>query len=355
MNRTQVLALLAGVALTAMLAACVDDSSSVTSPTPVPTQPPTPTPLPPVTGIPQASVAYRFAPYLSSGGAFDAVAWSKATGQKYVTLAFYNSDGTCKGAWTGGDDAAVQAVVNDLRSLGGGVIIATGGWNGDDPARRCSNAAALAAVYQGVLDQLGADHLDIDPAAGDKYNNLAPAVVDLRNAALKLLQDNFKAQGKTLTVSYTLVSHADSGFDAASLYVLQSAKAAGVEIGLVNPMVMDFYDGVSGKQMGARGVLALQNVFQQLKALLPGKSDAQYWAMMGALPMIGQNDNASEVFTAADALTLLDFARQKGMGRLAFWSLGRDNGNCAGKTAADWQCSGLAQQQWEFSLRFGGF
>ncbi|WP_373310153.1 chitinase [Jeongeupia naejangsanensis] len=242
-----------------------------------------------------------------------------------------------------------------LRALGGDVIISSGGWNANDLARRCSDAASLAAVYQAQLDKFGVDHLDLDPEAGDVYNNLEPAIVDRRSAALKILQDSFKARGKTLTVSFTLGVHPVTGFASADLYVLQSAKNAGVEVAIVNPMIMDYYDGVSGNQMGARSVSALQGVFSQLKTLWPGKTDAQYWAMIGATAMIGQNDNPTEVFTLADAQLVRDFAVQQGMGRLAFWSLGRDNGNCAGNTAANWQCSGIVQQQWDFSRIFGNF
>lgn len=39
---------------------------------------------------------------------------------------------------------------------------------------------------------------------------------------------------------------------------------------------------MSGNQMGARSVKALQSVFAQVKTLLPGKSDAEYWRKIGA-------------------------------------------------------------------------
>jgi len=321
--------------------------------TPTPTATPvgaTPTP----STTPVASAKFKFAPYVDVSGASDLVGWSQATGQKYISLAFYNSNGSCSGAWPS-DEANLLSKVQGLRALGGDVIVVSGGWNANDLARRCTDAASLAAVYQGVLDKFAADHLDLDPEAGDVYNNLEPAIVDRRNAAVKILQDNFKARGKKLVVSYTIGVHPEPGLDAANLYVLQSAKAAGVEVDVVNPMVMDFYDGVSGNQMGNRSVLALQNVFNQVKALWPGKTDAQYWSMLGATAMIGQNDAQAEVFTLADAQILTDFAQQKGMGRLAFWSLGRDNGSCPGNKTANWQCSGIAQQDWAFSRIFGTF
>jgi chitodextrinase len=315
---------------------------------------PSPTPIATPTTTPGASSAFKFAPYVDVSGASDLVGWSQATGQKYISLAFYNSNGSCSGAWPS-DENGLLSKVQGLRALGGDVIVVSGGWNANDLARRCTTAASLAAVYQGVLDKFGADHFDLDPEAGDVYNNLEPAVVDRRNAALKILQDNFKARGKKLVTSYTIGVHPDTGLDAANLYVLQSAKAAGVEVDVVNPMVMDFYDGVSGTQMGNRSVLAVQNVFNQVKTLWPGKTDAQYWAMLGATAMIGQNDTPAEIFTLNDAQILVNFAQQKGMGRLAFWSLGRDNGSCAGNSTANWQCSGIAQQNWAFSTIFGTF
>jgi hypothetical protein len=297
---------------------------------------------------------FAFAPYIDVSGAMDLAGWSRATGQKYVTLAFFNSAGGCAGGWPT-SESTVLSQAQALRSLGGDVIIATGGWNANDLARQCGTASAAAAVYQGVLDRFGVDHLDIDPENAPGNNNLEPAVVDRRNAALKILQDNFRARGKSLKISFTLAVSPDSGFNAENLYVLQSAKAAGVEPEVINPMTMDYYDGVSGSKMGARSVQALQKVFGQVKALWPGKTDAQYWAMIGATPMIGQNDNPTEVFTLNDARTVLSFAKQQGMARLAFWSLGRDNGGCPGNTTANWQCSGIAQAQWDFSRIFGEF
>jgi hypothetical protein len=40
--------------------------------------------------------------------------------------------------------------------------------------------------------------------------------------------------------------------------------------------------------------------------------------------MIGRNDVSGEVFTLADAKTLLAFAQQKHIGLLSFWSIHRD-------------------------------
>jgi hypothetical protein len=48
------------------------------------------------------------------------------------------------------------------------------------------------------------------------------------------------------------------------------------------------------------------------------------YANLGVTPMLGVNDVLSEVFTLADAQVLEDYARTKGIGMLALWSVTRD-------------------------------
>jgi chitinase len=40
---------------------------------------------------------------------------------------------------------------------------------------------------------------------------------------------------------------------------------------------------------------------------------------------------------------------------MAFWSLARDNGTCAGQGFASPVCSGLAQNPWQFASLFNAF
>jgi chitodextrinase len=72
--------------------------------------------------------------------------------------------------------------------------------------------------------------------------------------------------------------------------------------------------------------------------------------------MIGQNDSSGEIFTLADATTVVDFAEANSyVTRLAYWSVGRDNGSCAGDTSASPSCSGITQSTYEFASIFEGF
>jgi hypothetical protein len=71
--------------------------------------------------------------------------------------------------------------------------------------------------------------------------------------------------------------------------------------------------------------------------------------------MIGVNDGNEEIFTTEDADKLTSFAVQKGLGRLAMWSLNRD-GPCPAPT--QWTsntCGGVSDSQWAFSSTFEKF
>jgi hypothetical protein len=76
--------------------------------------------------------------------------------------------------------------------------------------------------------------------------------------------------------------------------------------------------------------------------------------MIGVTPMIGQNDDPAEVFTEANAQTLVNFAQQNHLGRLAFWSVDRDQ-PCTSSASGLSQCSMISQQPLDFSHIFDNF
>jgi chitinase len=297
--------------------------------------------------------APAFAPYADVQFSPDLAGWAKATGARQVILAFLNADDDlgCQPDWPVDEDALV-AQVRALKAQGVDVIVSTGGWNANDLAARCPDAQSLAQAWQGALDRLAVSRLDVDAEAGDLHDNLDPTLVDRRAQALKRLQDAFAARGQRLEVTLTVPVSAERGLDSRALYVLQSAKAAGVRISVVDLMVMDFRDEPTPLSMGERSIAALQKVRGQLETVFPGRADRAYWAMLGATAMIGRNDAAEEVFGLDDAARLIAFARAKGMARLGFWSLSRDNGSCPGAAAASILCTGLAQDDGAFTRAF---
>ncbi|WP_159107201.1 glycosyl hydrolase family 18 protein [Azospirillum sp. B4] len=295
-----------------------------------------------------------FAPYIDVAGNPDLAAWGAATGQKALTLAFFNAQGSCQGGWPA-PEARVLERVAAFRGAGGAVILSSGGWNADDLAERCAGADAIADQYDGVLTRFGADHLDIDAEDGDVHDNLRPEIIARRTAGLRRLQDRWDAAGRALHLSFTLAVRPDLGMRPIDLAVLRSAVAAGVRFDVVNLMTMDYRDGHSAGRMGPRSLEGLAHAREQLAALLPGRTDAQYWAMIAATPMIGQNDAGDEVFTLDDARLLRAFADRHGLAGLAFWSVGRDNGSCAGEGKARGDCSGMDQKAHAYAREFAGF
>ena len=74
--------------------------------------------------------------------------------------------------------------------------------------------------------------------------------------------------------------------------------------------------------------------------------------MVGVTPMLGQNDNASEVFGQTDAQQLITFAQQNHLGELAFWEVTRDANACTGGLS---KCTNITQTPYQFSKMFAGF
>ena len=77
----------------------------------------------------------------------------------------------------------------------------------------------------------------------------------------------------------------------------------------------------------------------------------EVWGKLGATPMIGVNDTLTDVFTRADGKALVDFARDRGLGRLSMWSANRDAPCPGGPDPSEVSntCSGLAQAPLDFS------
>ncbi|MFC4536583.1 cellulose binding domain-containing protein [Sphaerisporangium dianthi] len=313
------------------------------SPTPTPTPPgPTPTPTPTPTVTPPPTGAVLLAPYIDITMATPSlVSAATATGVKNYTLAFALGDSTgCNPAWGGTIPLNDARVINDVRGLqarGGQVIVATGGAAGPYLEHSCGTSAQLLAAYKKVLDTVGTNHLDVDIEASIDVAKV--------NSALRQLQ----AERGTV-ISYTLrVLGQDYGLDPFSVQILRDAAARGVNV-LVNPMLMDFgYSGGWGDAM----VSAANATLAQMRTIWPSKTDAQLKRLLGLTPMIGKNDTG-QTTTQADARKLLAYAQSDHVGRIGFWSAGRDNGGCPNGTLSP-TCSGVSQSAYEFTAIFKAF
>ncbi len=235
-----------------------------------------------------------------------------------ATMAFGISAGAC--TLGGGLEAIMSGAgktdVLNFQAAGGRVILSFGGASGTYLEAACSDDGMYDLV-KSIIDTTGARAIDFDVEGGQLGN---AALDTRRNNVVKRLQATYP----TLYVSYTLPVD-PTGLPGSALRVVRGASNAGIAVSMVNIMAMDY--GTSADQglpMGDLAIMAANATFSQLKGVFTTRTDAQLWAMMGVTPMIGVNDEQSEVFRQADATQLAAFAQQNGLGLLAYWAMQRD-------------------------------
>ncbi|WP_344443141.1 glycoside hydrolase family 18 protein [Kitasatospora nipponensis] len=278
-----------------------------------------------------------------------------ATGIKQFSLGFIvNGTTACTASWFNAFDPGTgwnKADFDAVRAAGGDIRPSFGGANGTELAQSCTTVPTLTAQYQKVVDTYGLDRIDFDIEGSAVSDHTS---VDRRSAAIAAVQAAQRAKGRDLKVTLTLPV-LPSGLTTDGVYILQSAKAAGVNVDAVNVMAMDFGNveapNPSGK-MGAYAIQSAQSTRAQVAQVWPALTTAQTWAMVGVTPMLGQNDNTDEVFGLADAQQLLTFAQQNHLGELAFWEVTRDGNACTGSL---FKCTNIAQTPYQFSKMWAGY
>ncbi len=267
----------------------------------------------------------------------------QATGAKYYAIAFVLANGgACTPAWDGThlmSENYYMSQVNAVRAGGGDVMAVFGGANGSDLATTCTTVSSLQTAIQSVITQYKLKWIDMNIEGGLISDT---ASLDRRNKVLAALQ----TANPGLKVSFT-VPVMQSGLLQTALDLLSNAKANGVRIDYVNIMTMNY--GPSNIDMAQAAITAATNTHNQLVGL--GIS-----TLIGITPMNGQNNTPGEIFTLANADTLVNYAKANSyVGWLSFWSLGRDNGSCAGNTTASASCSGITQNNYDFTNKFKAF
>jgi hypothetical protein len=304
-----------------------------TSAPPVASSTPTPTPVPAPSPEPRVFAPYA---YVAETPPFAITRVMSATGHKHYTLAFFQDGGGCTPKWGGGiplSDNHYADEIDAVRAGGGDVIFSFGGADGVDLALACGSADALQSAYQQVVTQYHATSIDLD-VEGSPLSD--PPSVDRRNKALRALE----GANPTLRVSYTLPVD-PSGLTSEGLDLLRNALVNATRVDVVNVMAMDY--GGPHPNMGQDAISAAESTLAQIRGL-------GLQASIGVTVMIGQNDEAAEVFGLNDADALLTYAKANSfVSRLAMWSVNRDNGSCAGLTTASSTCSGITQSDFAFT------
>jgi hypothetical protein len=239
------------------------------------------------------------------------------------------------------NDPAITGDITRAESEGAQPIVSFGGASGVELAQSCSNLSQLVAAYQSVISTLHVSHIDFDiegAAIADTATN------NLRFQAINQLE----ASNPGLVVSLTIPSF-PTGPDNNGQAFLQQAAQDGTKVSVVNVMAMDYYGSfdTGGANMGAYAVEAAQDTLSLLQSIFPGDT----YANVGVTPMIGQNDDPAEVLSEANAQTLVSFAQQNHLGRLAFWSVDRDQ-PCSGSASGLPSCSEISQQPLDFTKIF---
>ena len=283
-------------------------------------------PAPPIGKTDYSPYFYMGAPTGAFGSLLD-LQWK--AGLNEVTLAFVLSGGNCS---TDGTISGALPEIQAFVAKGGHVKAAFGGAGGTYVESECNDAASFASAISDFVDATGITDLDFDI---EQQPALTDAVNTMRGQALKMVQDS-----RNIDVTFTLEGDPapNGGLNSYGISVVTQAVAAGVRIRRVNLMVMDFGDMAPGTPLAPIAIGSLTDGNAQLMKIIPCLTTEQAWAMLGATPDIGQNDDR-EVFSLADARALATFAIANKLGLIAYWSLQRDQvcgyGNCSGYNNAN--------------------
>jgi hypothetical protein len=315
-------------------------SGGGTPTTPPPSSPPPTSPPPPVTG------AMRAAPYLYPGWGDPPAPGTvmSATGIRWFTMAFILSAGGCAPGWdgnaplTGGVHAST---INAIRAAGGDVIPSIGGWSGNKLGPNCSTPQALAGAYQQVINAFGLKAIDVDIENTDEFEN--EAVQDRILNALKIVKQNNPGIKTIITFGTTT-----SGPSWWGTRLVNRAAALQANIDVFTIMPFDFGGGANMYQNTVNASEGLKNA---LKTAF-GWSDATAYAHMGISGMNGLSDQ-QELTSPATWTQIRDWAKARGLARLAFWSVNRDR-SCPGGGVVS-NCSGISQSTWEYTRITAGF
>ena len=283
-------------------------------------------------------LAPRCGPYVdtSSSTTMAKLPQMRSVGLNGITFAFVLAGGGgCTPKWNGNVDINDPSIVDPIKhftSSGGDCSIAFGGANGPYLENSCTTSDQLANAYKQAIDASGCNHIDLDFESW--LNN-----IDMVNKAISSVQ-----QTTGCTVSYTLAAD-ENGLNSLGKEVLNSAKEQGVNVNIVNPMCFDFRPSGS---VGDSTINCAKAVYNNMAIVWTEKSRKELYSMLGVTTMIGIWDSRS-IFTLDDSKQLVQWAQLNKIGHLGFWSLNRDNGDCPGSEYARGTCSGISQNEWDFT------
>jgi chitinase len=289
---------------------------------------------------------------------------TKSAGKVVLSFIVASSDSACTPTWGNAytlDEASASLDLDRriarLQQQGGEVAVSFGGMKNQELSVTCTSVTQLAAAYSAVIDRYNLSTIDLD-VEGTALENSAANV--RRAEALALVQKERRAAGKPLAIWLTLPV-TQTGLSVSGQDAVRATLAGKVDLAGVNVMTMDYGSsltaGTSMLEASEDAVVATQRqlgiLYRQQKITLRGGT---LWSKIGATPMIGQNDDKSEVFSLSAASQFNSFLRSHGAGRVSAWSLNRDvscGSNYTTLTVVSDSCSGVEQGSQHFSSILG--
>ena len=287
---------------------------------------------------------------------------SKITGVQFYNLGFITADSNKNPAWAGninlpgnrGTNAGLMQDIERLRSMGGDVCISFGGLNGPYLNEVITDIQDLKNKYKSIINNWNLNRVDFDMEHNRISGNETCEENRRNHMAIKLLQDELKAEGRYVGFWFTLPVM-PYGLNQNELLLVDDAIKKGVEIEGVNIMAM-CYGGAYSGNMGEQAISAMTNLHSQLRTLYNNngitKTDDELWAMIGICPEIGINDTgAFNTFFLEDVTSVINFCKAKNVGMITFWSANRDKAN-NGSTPNGPDSTGLTQEELAFTKAF---
>src|SRR2546421_11107715 len=287
-----------------------------------------------------AATGYGVAPYvdLSANSADMLDTAISQAGLPSYTAAFIIGNG-CTPIWgdtLGIDNSTANARIARAQSAGAKTIIAFGGAGGVELGQSCTDVNSLTQAYQNVINKYHVDHLDFDIEGAAIAD---PGSINRRFQAIRNLQNSNGGLRISLTIPVL-----ENGPDGNGTNFLRSARDNGVNVDIINIMTMDYGHPVG--DMAAAAKSAAQGTLTAAR----GVGFNIGFGNIGITPMIGNNDSAGEVVSQDNARDIVNWANSNGIGRLAFWSIGRDQPCPGGGVSAN--CSGLGGNSLDFTRIF---
>lgn len=240
-----------------------------------------------------------------------------------------------------------------LQQQNGSIAISFGGRDNHELAVGCTDQTKLLQAYQSVIDRYNINTIDLDL----ENDGLTSSDANARRAAvLAQLQQARRKDGKQLAIWVTLPV-SPNGLSEDGTNEISALLAKHVDLAGVNVMTMDYGSSlVQGQNMLTGSESALIATQRQLGILYQQAgihlNDATLWSKLGATPMIGQNDDANEIFSVDNAKAFNAFARGHGIGRMSMWSANRDitcGSNYVNLKIVSDSCSGVDESKTNFT------